>query len=149
MAFGVLSDPVRRAQYDVQYDTQRGQQWKIFDQESAGDEREQDRRLFQGILSILYVARRRDPVNGTLGTITLETMLGVPQQHLEFPIWYLKKRAYIELAENGQLGITADGIDKLLTNEFCLPLNRLLTPATTLTHTDDRPESPSLESFVA
>jgi len=150
MAYGVLSDSERRAQYDVQYDAHRGQQWKIFDQTSAGDEREQDRRLFQGILSILYVARRRDPVNGVMGVVTLEKMLGCPQQHLEFPIWYLKKRAYIEMSD-GQLGITADGIDKLLSNEFTVPVNRMLTGSTVAdpAHSPDEPGRAPFESFVA
>ena len=126
-AYEMLSDPPRRAQYDVQHDTHRGQQWKIFDQKSAGDEREEDRRLFHGILSLLYVARRRDPKNGSLGVVTLETMLGCPQQHLEFPLWYLKKRGYIEVEDNGQFGITVDGVDKLSRDELSLPLDRLLT----------------------
>lgn len=126
-AYEVLSDPPRRAQYDVQHDAHQGQQWKIFDQKSAGDEREEDRRLFHGILSLLYVARRRDPRSGSLGVVTLETMLGCPQQHLEFPLWYLKKRGYIEVEDNGQFGITVDGVDKLSRDELSLPLDRLLT----------------------
>jgi curved DNA-binding protein CbpA len=126
MAYGMLSDPIRRAQYDVQYDANRGQQWKIFDQKSAGDEREEDRRLFHGILSLLYVAKRRDPKNGALGVITLETMLGSPQQHLEFPLWYLKKRGFIEVVDNGQFGITVDGVDKLSKDELAVPSHRLL-----------------------
>lgn len=132
-AYETLADPVRRAQYDVAYDAHRSQQWKIFDQKSAGDEREEDRRLFHGILSLLYVARRRDPKTGTLGVVTLETMLGCPQQHLEFPIWYLKKRGLIEIADNGQFGITVDGIDKLSRDELSLPVNRLLTTASAVT----------------
>ena len=139
MAYEMLSDPVRRAQYDVRYDAHRAQQWKIFDQQSAGDEREEDRRLFHGILSLLYVARRRDPKHGTLGVVTLETMLGCPQQHLEFPIWYLKKRGCIEVADNGQFGITVDGIDKLTNDELSTPLTRLLnsSPLEVQTQTEE------------
>ena len=128
-AYEVLSDPPRRAQYDVQHDAHRGQQWKIFDQKSAGDEREEDRRLFHGILSLLYVARRRDPKNGTMGVVTLEKMLGCPQQHLEFPLWYLKKRGFIEVEDNGQFGITVEGVDKLSSDELSMPSHRLLTPS--------------------
>lgn len=139
-AYEMLSDPVRRAQYDVRYDAHRSQQWQIFDQQSAGDEREEDRRLFHGILSLLYVARRRDPRHGALGVVTLETMLGCPQQHLEFPIWYLKKRGYIEVEDNGQFGITVDGIDKLSRDELSVPLDRLLSASPVAMHaqTEDR-----------
>jgi curved DNA-binding protein CbpA len=135
MAYEILSDPVRRAQYDVRYDSHRSHQWKIFDQRSAGDEREEDRRLFRGILSLLYVARRQDPKEGTLGVVTLETMLGCPQQHLEFPLWYLKKRGCIEVADNGQFGITVDGIDKLTQDELSMPVERLLTASSEVMRT--------------
>jgi curved DNA-binding protein len=151
-AYEMLSDPPRRAQYDVQYDAQRGQQWKIFDQKSAGDEREEDRRLFHGILSLLYVARRRDPRSGSLGVVTLETMLGCPQQHLEFPLWYLKKRGYIEVEDTGQFGITVEGVDKLSRDELSLPLDRLLTASSVVMGADPEEGQPvhsMLESAVS
>ena len=125
-AFQVLADPERRAEYDVRYDEQRGEQWKIFDQKSAGNDREEDRRLFHGILSLLYIARRRDPHSGGLGAVTLEKMLGCPQQHLEFPLWYLKERGWIQILDSGQLAITVEGIDKLSTKDLALPKDRLL-----------------------
>ena len=126
-AFQILADPARRAEYDVRYDEQRAEQWKIFDQKSAGNDREEDRRLFHGILSLLYIARRRDPRAGGLGAVTLEKLLGCPQQHLEFPLWYLKERGWIEILDSGQLAITVEGIDKLNTRDLALPKDRLLT----------------------
>jgi curved DNA-binding protein CbpA len=125
-AFQILADPERRAEFDVRYDEQRAEQWKIFDQKSAGNDREEDRRLFHGILSLLYIARRRDPRSGGLGAVTLEKMLGCPQQHLEFPLWYLKERGWIEILDSGQLAITVEGIDKLSTKDLALPKDRLL-----------------------
>jgi predicted ThiF/HesA family dinucleotide-utilizing enzyme len=67
-------------------------------------------------------------------------MLGCPQQHLEFPIWYLKKRGYVEIADNGQFGITVEGVDKLSRDELSLPLDRLLTASSVVmgTHTEER-----------
>lgn len=125
-AYAVLSNPERRAAYDVTYDQQRSLQWKVFDQGAYGSTREQDKRVFQGILSLLYVARRRDPKNGGLGTIHLERMLGCPQEHLAFPLWYLRQRGLIETLDTGQLAITADGIDRLGEVEAGLPNDRLL-----------------------
>jgi curved DNA-binding protein CbpA len=125
-AYQTLTDPTARAAYDVKYDEQRGVQWKIFDQSSANNEREQDRRIFHGILSLLYVARRRDPRNPGLGQVYLEKLLGCPQQHLEFPLWYLKQHGWIELTENGQLAITVEGVDKLADQDLALPKDRLL-----------------------
>ncbi len=125
-AYEVLNDPKRRAAYDVKYDDNRSVQWKIFDQNSAADGRESDRRLFHGILSLLYVARRRDPLHGGLGAVSLEKLLGVPRQHLEFPLWYLRQRGWLETLDSGQLAITVSGIDKMADRELELPADRLL-----------------------
>jgi curved DNA-binding protein CbpA len=125
-AFEVLSHPETRAAYDVRYDENRRLQWQIFDQQSAGDSREQDRRVFHGILSLLYIARRRDPSTGGLGAISLERLLGISEQDLQFSIWYLKQRRWIETMDNGQYAITIDGIDKLGSRELALPQDRLL-----------------------
>lgn len=126
-AYDTLGDPVRRAAYDVTYDENRAHTWKVFRQEGAGDHRSDDRRLFHAILSLLYIARRRDPQNGGLGSVTLEKVLGCPAQHLEFPIWYLKQRGWIERLESGLFAITADGVDKLGSEDLSLPSNRLLS----------------------
>ncbi|MEO7192595.1 MAG: J domain-containing protein [Vicinamibacterales bacterium] len=125
-AHQVLSDPAGRAAYDVRYDENRGQTWKIFDQATAGDGRAEDQRLFHGILSLLYVARRRDPRAGGLGPMYLEKMLGCPQEHLDFPLWYLRQRGWIETLDTGQMAITVEGIDKLSGQDLSLPADRLI-----------------------
>ena len=125
-SFEVLSNPERRAAFDVSYDTEKSMQWKIFEQGSAMDRREQDRRIFHGILSLLYVARRRDPDEGGLGPIHLEKMLGTLREHLEFPLWYLRRHGWVEMLDNGLLAITVDGVDKLGSRELALPQDRLL-----------------------
>ena len=128
-AFEILLEPGRRAEFDVQYDKDKTLQWQIFDQGVATGGREEDQRIFHGVLSLLYVARRRNPEAGGLGTIHLEKMLGVPREHLEFPIWYLKKRGWIETLDTGERAITVEGIDKINTRELSLPDNRLLEEA--------------------
>ena len=125
-AYEALSDPVSRAAYDVKYEENRALTWKIFKQEDAGDARADDRRLFHGLLSVLYIERRRNPYAGGLGVVTLERMLGCPRENLEFPLWYLKQRGWIERLESGYLAISADGIDKLGSDDLSLPANRLL-----------------------
>jgi hypothetical protein len=126
-AYEVLTDPERRAEYDVKYDKNKSLQWQIFEQEAAPGGRQEDQRIFDGVLSLLYVARRRDPEMGGLGPVYLERMLGVPREHLEFPIWYLKKRGLIETLHTGEVAITVDGIDNIAAKEKALPDDRLLT----------------------
>jgi curved DNA-binding protein CbpA len=125
-AYETLSTPSARAAYDVKYEENRATTWKVFSQQGASDHRSEDRRLFHAILSLLYIARRRDPHNGGLGSVTLEKLLGCPSQHLEFPIWYLKERGWVERLESGLFAITADGVDKIASEDLSLPANRLL-----------------------
>jgi len=125
-AYEILVDPERRAEFDVQYDSDKSMQWQIFEQGAAIGGREEDQRIFHGVLSLLYVARRKDPDSGGLGVLNLEKMLGVPREHLEFPMWYLKKRGWIEILDTGERAITVDGIDKLNTKEMTVADNRLL-----------------------
>jgi curved DNA-binding protein len=126
-AYEFLSNPEKRAAYDIKYDENRKNLWRIFDRDSATDAREEDRRIVHGILSLLYVARRRDVGNPGMGPIHLENILGCPQQHMEFHIWYLKQKGWIETLSNGQLALTADGVDKLGDQDLALRKDRLLS----------------------
>lgn len=129
-AYEILDDPGLRAEYDVKYDEYHATQWKIFDQNTAVGDREDDKQIFYGILSLLYVARRRDPDSAGLGSVHFEKLLGVPREHLRFPIWYLKQRDLIETLDTGELAITVDGIDTINSNALSLPDNRLLAEET-------------------
>src|SRR5437773_5107222 len=75
-AYRILSDPEKRAAYDVKYDQNRATVLKLFDEASATDSFESDRRVSEGILSLLYVSRRRDPDRGGVGVIQMERLLG-------------------------------------------------------------------------
>ena len=82
-AYKVLSDPDKRVAYDVKYDENRAHVLKIFDEASASDSFESDRRILDGVLSLLFVSRRREPNRGGLGEIQLERVLGCPAAHLQ------------------------------------------------------------------
>jgi len=126
-AFEILSDPRQRAEYDVQYDRNKSLQWEIFEQNAAVGSHEEDRRIFRSILSVLYAARRKNPLSGGMGSIDLEKILGVPREHLEFPSWYLKKKGWVEVLDSGQYAITIDGIDMVSTEDLSIPDDRLLS----------------------
>lgn len=126
-AYRVLSEPEKRAAYDVRYDENRATVLKLFDEASASDSFESDRRVCEGILSLLYVARRRDPDRGGVGVIQMERLLGCPSQHLEFPLWYLRQKTWVERLENGLIAITAAGVDKMIDqNNIVLRRDRLI-----------------------
>ena len=122
-AYRVLSDPEKRAAYDVKYDENRASILKIFEEASASDSFEGDTRIFSGVLSLLYIARRRDPERGAMGVIQLERLLGCPAEHLNFHMWYLSEKNWIARQNNGQFAITVSGIDQMI-QESALVLRR-------------------------
>ncbi len=128
-AYEVLTDPARRAAFDVQYDKHKSMQWQVFDQDATRGSHQEDQKAFSGVLSLLYAARRNDPESGGVGGIDLERKLGIPREHLEFPFWYMKKRGWIEILQSGQYAITIDGIEEVLTREATAPVHRMLTEA--------------------
>ena len=69
----------------------------------------------------------------------------VPEQHLEFPLWYLKQHGWVEIMDTGQIAITVQGIDKLGSRELSLPANRRLGPSSVA----GRPESRKKPSIPA
>lgn len=112
-AFRVLSDPEERACYDARYEQMRSTQWRVFDQRTTMDDVEGDRRIRAAILALLYTARRNEPQSPGLGDVHLETLLGCPETHLHFHLWYMKENGWIQRLENGMLAITAKGVDRV------------------------------------
>ncbi|HEX6573746.1 MAG TPA: DnaJ domain-containing protein [Gemmatimonadaceae bacterium] len=112
-AHDVLSDTAQRATYDVRYESVRESRWKIFNQDSATSEISNDARVRLAILSLMYVARRNDLSEPGIGIIELEKVLAVPQNVLQFQMWYLRENAWVERLTTGHFAITASGVDKL------------------------------------
>jgi hypothetical protein len=44
----------------------------------------------------------------------LERLLGCPEDHIKFHVWYLKENGWLHRLENGMLAITASGVDRAL-----------------------------------
>ncbi len=112
-AHTVLSDPAQRASYDVSYDRVREEHWRIFKQDTATHEIANDSRVRLAALSLLYVARRNNIREAGIGVLELERVLSVPQELLEFHLWYLRENGWVERLTDGHFAITAPGVDKL------------------------------------
>jgi len=127
-AHKILSDPDTRASYDVVYAENRESTLKLFDETANPESYDGDKRIFEGILSVLYVSRRRDADRGGVGIVQLEKLLACPSKHLEFHIWYLREKSWVERLENGMFAITASGCDKVMEQEASfLRKDRLLS----------------------
>lgn len=110
-AYHVLSDPERRAAFDVQHRESRRLSWKIFDQSSSTQGVEAEQRKRRGVLTLLYRKRLGDPERPYLTLHEFEELLGVPKEHLEFSLWYLKEGQFVQRADNGRHTITLKGVE--------------------------------------
>ena len=114
----ILSDPEKRAKYDVRYNASKQLQWKIFDQAEAVQGPQAERAKRRGILGLLYAKAVHDPENGSMTAVTFEEMLGCPREHLQAALWYLKGKNFIIRGDNGRYSITVQGFDEVETNSM-------------------------------
>jgi len=118
-AYGVLSDPVRRAMYDRQTNGAAPT-----DGGDAGDHTlarlgrpagkiENERELRDGLLHALYTIRRNQPGNPGLSLMTLAELLGCTTESMQFALWYLRGKKLIEMVDDGNYAITVLGVDSV------------------------------------
>jgi len=128
-AYEVLSDPERRAKYDVVHAQQRQERWRLV---TSGAESENDFQAEQAVrltvLEVLYTRRRVEPSNPGIFSTDLEQLTGRPREHLEFTIWYLIQKKFLTRSDNSLLVITADGVEYLESNYHDSLQRRRLTP---------------------
>ena len=116
-AYQILSDPERRAKYDVVHQGQRQDRWRLV---ATGAEAENDFNVEQfvrlTVLEVLYTKRRVEPHQPGLYIVDLEKMTGRPREHLEFTVWFLLQKKFVHRSDNALLVITADGVEHLEQN---------------------------------
>jgi curved DNA-binding protein CbpA len=126
-ANATLKDPAKRAQYDIHYKSHSGSRLRLAEEanDSRGIERDTD--IQNKLLSVLYVKRRQNIRNPGIGDLELERLLDCPTEHLEFHLWYLKAKGWIEKTEQGTFAITAEGVDRAHAEDHRKTAKRLLT----------------------
>jgi curved DNA-binding protein CbpA len=127
-AYDVLSDPGKRAQYDVKHKNNSSLRWKLLKEASDNKAVEQDVDIQNKLLSIFYIRRRQNLASPGLGDLTLERLLGCPVEHLQFHLWYLKEKGWIRKTDSGMFAITVEGVDRASSEQHCnTTTNKLLT----------------------
>lgn len=130
-AYAVLSDPARRAQYDVAYQQQRQGRWRLVSTGArAEDDFEMEQIVRLTVLEVLYTRRRMEPQSPAVSPLDLEQLIGRPREHLEFTVWYLVQKSLVQRSDNSNLMITAAGADFLEQNYQTNRQRRRLSAAT-------------------
>lgn len=137
-AYKVLSNPESRARYDEKLNGKATQPSTLFDSVDFldGIEGEVNRRL--GVLSLLYRKCRANVNNRHVSLAELETQMGCPREYLDFTNWYLRSKKYVTQEDNGELALTAPGVDYIEENYANIPLLHKLLSAGTPSAADSR-----------
>lgn len=129
-AYQTLSDPEKRAQYDIVYQRQRQARWRLVSHSGrAENDFDAERIVRLTILEVLYTRRRTEPYEPGLPQHDLEEITGKPREHLEFTIWFLLQKKLISRADNMNVTITADGVEYIEANYRATVETRLLQAA--------------------
>lgn len=141
-AYNTLKDPEKRAAYDVAYErNRRDQKSLIAGAESTADDYEVRHRL----LALFYAQRRRSMKQPGLGIVTIEELMKIPPELVEFHLWYFREKGWIQREPSGPLSITHAGVDEIESREAnrAQQLNEriALTPSVPRIQTEPSPDS--------
>jgi curved DNA-binding protein len=128
-AYHELSDPQKRAAYDVVYDEFQAHRWKQQLVSALTPESGDPDQIREAVLKVLLQQRQQEPSNAGIGLWYLEKYLGWPEKILEFHIWYMKEKGWITRGDNGHYMITAEGVDRLEENAKKNANGRLQLPS--------------------
>jgi curved DNA-binding protein len=119
-AYRILSDPVRRAAYDrerfgaVERKHRSGStpEDRPLPSENRGDSPEESElRLL--LLQALYDVRRGRPYKPALSLMVLSELFGCGIESLQYTLWYLRGKRFIETTDDSEVAITVNGVDHL------------------------------------
>jgi curved DNA-binding protein CbpA len=113
-AYTVLTDPEQRARYDVAYQKQRHDRWRLV---ASGEQSENDFEMEQvfrlSVLEALYTKRRVEPEKPGIFYGEFEALIGRPREHLEFTLWFLAQKKFITTDDKSCLILTVEGAEYL------------------------------------
>ena len=128
IAYDVLADPRRRAEYDATRSRTQAPPEPLATSIDFMDELEGELNRRLAVLAVLYYRRRTNPTFPEVTLSEIEERMGFPRDYLDFTLWYLQRKGYVSKADNAQYTLTVDGVDFVETQRANMPtLNKLLT----------------------
>jgi curved DNA-binding protein CbpA len=125
-AHTILTDPEARAGYDADYQEYWNRKWRLVSESGDSAAFNDDREMRERMLSLFYVQRRRSMASPGLGEYEIARLLQRPVELVEFHLWYLRSKGWIERLESGMLAISASGVDQVEQSQLKLGRERLL-----------------------
>jgi curved DNA-binding protein CbpA len=122
-AHQVLTDPLKRRDYDRQFETGHGRPLAIFLGKEFADGIDSEAKIRVGVLCLLYSKRRANPDFAALSLLDMENIMAFPRERLLFALWYLRAKRYVLQDDRSSFIISAEGVDYL---ESRLPTDQML-----------------------
>jgi len=126
-ANNVLSDPEKRAAYDVRLGAEDKMRFRIFNSAQNAEGVQAELRKRQGILRLLYTKKLRAPSDAGMRGRDFTELLGIPGEHLEFALWFLRERRCIIRSDNNMFEITCSGVEAFEAEQSNLQKKQLVT----------------------
>jgi curved DNA-binding protein CbpA len=116
-AYYVLSDPGRRAQYDISHAALKQARWRLVaNGANASNDFEMEQLIRLTVLEVLYTRRRTEPNLTGISMWDLEQLIGRAREQLEFTVWYLTAKRFVTRSDSAELVITVEGAEYLEAN---------------------------------
>jgi curved DNA-binding protein CbpA len=139
-AHRTLTDSETRAAYDVKYQQNWDRKWKMTAEASDPQGFADDEIMREQLLSLCYVQRRRNMRKPGIGEVELSRLIGSPHELVEFHVWYLKQKGWLELTDNGLLVITALGVDQVEQSRLRLDRSHLIEARASRSESESKEE---------
>jgi curved DNA-binding protein CbpA len=122
-AYQLLKDPVKRKEYDRQFEVNPAGPLPIFLGKEFTDGIDAEAKIRIGVLCLLYSKRRANPDYAALSLLDMENIMAFPRERLLFALWYLRAKRFVVQDDRSSFIIAAEGVDYL---ESQLPTNQIL-----------------------
>jgi hypothetical protein len=150
VAYEVLSDPVRRREFDELHGTGQEAGGPKFSGVEFFTALEREAALRSAILCLLYDRRRARPSAPGVSMRSLEVMVEATAVELTSALWYLKQRGLAASDDQSSLAITADGMDFLVNQKPLLEdVMAFIKPASIAISQAQSGTPPAVESALA